>query len=105
MSSKTILIQGTDVPADNSKATVSYKGTMEIDGNTVVFDESREDQPFTFQIGKGQVIQCWDEQVKTMKLGEKAVIHCPSDTAYGEREIGNIPAHTDLTFEVERLPE
>lgn len=103
MSSKTILTEGTSAPTDNSIATVSYKGTMKIDGNTVVFDQSRPNEPFTFKIGKGQVIQCWDEQVKTMKLGEKAVIHCPSDTAYGEREIGDIPSHTDLTFEVERF--
>ena len=33
----------------------------------------------------GQVIKGWDEGVATMKRGEKAVLICRSDYAYGDR--------------------
>jgi len=37
-----------------------------------------------------------------MKQGEKAVLHCPSATAYGKRGAGGlIKADADLIFEVE----
>ena len=39
-------------------------------------------QPFTFNIGRGQVIKCWDEGVLTMKIGEKAKLTCTPDYGY-----------------------
>mmetsp|Transcript_29214 Transcript_29214/g.62064 ORF Transcript_29214/g.62064 Transcript_29214/m.62064 type:complete len:127 (-) Transcript_29214:388-768(-) len=40
-------------------------------------------EPFTFQVGMGQVIKGWDEGVIGMSLGEVAKIHCSPDYAYG----------------------
>jgi len=104
MSSKNILHAGQgDVPNFGDSVTVSYIGTMTgADGSSVVFDQTTGDRNFTFDVGQGQVIQCWDEQVGTMKVGEKAMLTCPARTAYGEQGVGAIPGDTELRFEVER---
>eukprot|EP00521_Asterionellopsis_glacialis_P005410 CAMPEP_0195267188 /NCGR_PEP_ID=MMETSP0706-20130129/12442_1 /TAXON_ID=33640 /ORGANISM="Asterionellopsis glacialis, Strain CCMP134" /LENGTH=112 /DNA_ID=CAMNT_0040321893 /DNA_START=29 /DNA_END=367 /DNA_ORIENTATION=+ len=62
-------------------------------------------EPFTFQVGKGQVIKGWDESVIDMSLGEIAKIHCSPDYAYGA---GGFPAwgiqpNSELVFEIEIL--
>ena len=64
-------------------------------------DEGQE--PFSFQIGEGQVIKAWDEGVMTMALGETAEITCTPDYAYGA---GGFPAwgimpNSHLRFEIE----
>ncbi len=37
------------------------------------------------QIGVGQVIKGWDEGVPQLSLGEKAILTCSPDYAYGAR--------------------
>ncbi|CAM9678083.1 unnamed protein product, partial [Hapterophycus canaliculatus] len=41
-------------------------------------------KPFTFQIGTGAVIKAWDIGFATMKVGEKAILKCRADYAYGD---------------------
>ena len=38
------------------------------------------------------MIQCWDEAVAAMTLGERAMVTCSADTAYGDRGAGGPPA-------------
>lgn len=62
-------------------------------------------QPFTFRLGKGEVIKGWDIGIALMRKGEKAVLLVPSWLAYGERGAGkDIAPDTPLYFEVEVLP-
>ena len=50
------------------------------------FDSSRDrGKPFTFTLGKGEVIRGWDEGVAQLSIGERAKLTCSSDYAYGER--------------------
>jgi FKBP-type peptidyl-prolyl cis-trans isomerase FkpA len=35
-----------------------------------------------------------------MKSGEEANVYCPASTAYGNRASGQIPAGSDLLFEI-----
>lgn len=79
---------------------MNYLGTL-IDGTK--FDSSYDrGQPFTTQIGVGQVIQGWDKGVPGMKVGGKRRLSIPSEMAYGSRGAGNlIPPDSDLIFEVE----
>ncbi len=78
-----------------------YTGTLD-DGS--VFDSSRtRGKVFKFTIGKGQVIKGWDEGFASMKKGEKALLRCRSDYAYGESGQGSIPAGATLTFDVELI--
>jgi len=79
---------------------VHYHGTLP-DGK--VFDSSvQRGQPAEFQLN--QVIPCWTEGVQRMKVGEKARLVCPSEIAYGDRQMGpDIPPGSTLVFEVELL--
>jgi FKBP-type peptidyl-prolyl cis-trans isomerase len=50
------------------------------------------------------VIRGWDEGVAQMTLGEKSILTCPPDYAYGKQGAGQIiPPNSTLRFEVELL--
>jgi FK506-binding protein 2 len=56
-------------------------GTL-IDGTK--FDSSVDrNSPFTFTLGKGQVIKGWDHGMTNMCVGEKRKLKIPSDMGYG----------------------
>ena len=64
-----------------------YVGKLASNGKQ--FDSSRDrGTPFSFKIGRGQVIKGWDEGVKEMSLGEKAILHISSDYGYGDAGAG-----------------
>lgn len=89
---------GTPQPGDY--VTVHYVGTL-TDGSK--FDSSR-DRPgfFEFDVGIGRVIQGWDKGICTMHRGEKCILLCRADYAYGEGgSPPKIPPNAWLTFEVE----
>ena len=47
------------------------------------------------------VIKGWDIGIASMKVGEKALLTCKPDYAYGKQQVGPIPADSTLQFEVE----
>jgi FKBP-type peptidyl-prolyl cis-trans isomerase FkpA len=79
---------------------VHYRGTLE-DGTE--FDSSyARNAPTSFPLN--QVISCWTQGVQTMKVGEKAKLVCPPQTAYGVHGVpGKIKPNSTLNFEVELL--
>lgn len=61
-------------------------------------------EAFSFELGKGQVIQGWEEGIALMKAGGKATFILPSSLAYGAIARGeDIPAYSPLVFDVELL--
>lgn len=65
------------------------------------FDSSINREPLTFVVGKGQVIQGWDQALLDMKVGEKRRLFIPANLGYGNRAVGPIPANSMLVFDVE----
>ncbi len=79
---------------------VHYHGTFP-DGK--VFDSS-VDRGTPAEFPLSGVIPCWTEGVQKIKVGGKARLVCPSDTAYGDQGAGGaIPGGATLIFEVELL--
>ncbi len=59
---------------------------------------------FKFGLGKGQVIQGWDQGVQGMKVGGRRQLHIPSHLAYGDRGAGGVIAPGEsLIFVVDLL--
>lgn len=84
-------------PKATDKVKVHYHGTL-TDGT--VFDSSVErGEPISF--GLNQVIPGWTEGVQLMTPGSKYIFYIPANLAYGDREMGKIPAGSTLIFEVE----
>jgi peptidylprolyl isomerase len=69
------------------------------------FDSSWDGgQPFTFQLGGGQVIPGWDQGIQGMKVGGRRELIVPPDLAYGKQ--GQPPAigpNATLVFVVDLL--
>ena len=87
----------TQPPEKGDTITVRYTGARP-DGK--FFDSGN----ITFIVGKGEVIQAWDEAFLHINEGQDATIFCPSATAYGKRGAGKlIPPHTTLIFDVTLL--
>jgi FKBP-type peptidyl-prolyl cis-trans isomerase FkpA len=93
---------GDKVVAEGDSITVHYTGTLE-DGTK--FDSSVDrDDPFTFTIGRGMVIQGWEKGLLGMKIGEKRKLTIPSELGYGANGAGGvIPPNATLIFEVELI--
>ena len=98
-----VLKEGAGEEAKNGdNVSVHYVGILE-DGTK--FDSSIDrGEPFSFNLGAGQVIKGWDLGVVGIKIGEKRKLTIPSDLAYGDDGIPNvIPPKSTLIFEVEFL--
>lgn len=87
---------------------VHYTGWL-TDGT--MFDSSRQPRrpmgrqaPFSFTLGRGEVIQGWDEGVAGMQVGGRRQLVIPPTLAYGDRGAGEvIPPGATLIFEVELI--
>ena len=86
-------------PAPGQQVRVHYQGRL-IDGQ--VFDDSRA-RGMPAQFGVDQVIPGWTEALQLMSPGDKWELFIPAELAYGDRDMGRIPPHSTLIFEVEML--
>jgi FKBP-type peptidyl-prolyl cis-trans isomerase len=103
-------VVGTGAEAQSGRVvTVHYTGWLydqarpDRKGNQ--FDSSRDrNEPFSFNLGAGEVIRGWDEGVAGMKVGGRRTLTIPPDMGYGARGAGGvIPPNATLLFDVELL--
>lgn len=92
---------GVTIP-EGKKVVVEYTGRI-LDGD--VFDSNVQDrfnhtQPFTFTLGKGEVIKGWEAAAMMMSNGAAATIYIPPSLAYGTKGTGPIPANAFLVFDM-----
>ncbi|KAK4160912.1 hypothetical protein QBC43DRAFT_292369 [Cladorrhinum sp. PSN259] len=71
--------------------------------NGKVFDSNKKGAPFSFKIGKGEVIKGWDIGIIGMAVGGERRLTIPPHLAYGSRAIAGIPANSTLIFDVKLI--
>lgn len=91
-----------EFPTASQSVEVNYTGYHLDD---VKFDSSYDrNEPFSFELGTGQVITGWDEGIALFKAGGKGTLYIPFDLAYGKTGIVNfIAPYEDLKFEIELI--
>ena len=95
--------KGNGKKAENGKTvSVHYEGSLE---NGKVFDSSyTRKKPIEFPLGKGNVIEGWDEGIALLQVGDKARFVIPSHLGYGASGAGGvIPPNATLIFDVELM--
>ncbi|MCW3006573.1 MAG: peptidyl-prolyl cis-trans isomerase [Solirubrobacterales bacterium] len=96
------LVVGTGAEAkDGDNLTMDYVGVLYKNGKQ--FDASWDSgNPFSFQLGGGQVISGWDQGIKGMKVGGRRELIIPPSMGYGsEGSPPAIPADSTLVFVVD----
>ncbi|KAJ0121022.1 fk506-binding protein 4 [Diaporthe amygdali] len=82
------------------KVGMRYIGKLE---NGKVFDSNKKGAPFSFKLGKGEVIKGWDIGVAGMAVGGERRLTIPAHHAYGSKGVPGIPPHSTLIFDVKLL--
>jgi FKBP-type peptidyl-prolyl cis-trans isomerase len=92
--------QGGPSPVSGMMVSVNYKGML-LDGS--VFDEATDPaHPLKTRLGRGELIDGWEEALQKMRKGEKWLLIVPPEMAYGARgKPPAIPRRATLVFEME----
>jgi len=96
-----VIIGSGDAVEKGDKVDVHYIGRLM---NGQEFDNSYSNRkPFTFKVGGWRVIEGWDLGVVGMKKGGQRILVIPPELAYGNRDVGPIPAGATLIFAIELI--
>ncbi|KAJ2901282.1 hypothetical protein MKZ38_001991 [Zalerion maritima] len=86
---------------NGDKVGVRYIGKLE---NGKQFDANKKGPPFTFKVGKGEVIKGWETGIQGMALGGERRLTVPPSMAYGSTAgLPGIPPNSTLVFDVKLL--
>jgi len=82
------------------KVVVNYTGLLT---NGTLFDSSvARNDPFSFPVGAGMVIEGWDEGLQNLRIGDHATLIIPPEIGYGANGAGGvIPPNATLIFIIE----
>ena len=95
------LIPGTGPEAKvGDEVAVNYVGVGYVSGTE--FDSSwSRNEPLSFTLGEGNVIEGWEQGVEGMKVGERRELIIPPNLAYGNQRSGPIAANATLVFVID----
>lgn len=82
------------------KVGMRYIGKLQ---NGKVFDSNKKGAPFSFKLGKGEVIKGWDIGIQGMAVGGERRLTIPAHLAYGSKGVPGIPPNSTLIFDVKLL--
>ena len=85
-------------PAKEDSVIIEYTGTFR---SGVEFDKTDEDDPATLNLNG--VVPCFADGLQLMKVGGKARLICPPETAYGDQGRPGIRPGSTLIFEIKLL--
>ena len=95
-------LQGTGAKAQiGNRVTIQYSGYF-VNGES--FSSTYESgAPFTFTLGKDDLIQGFQEGISMMQKGGRYTLIIPSNLGYGQEGNQKIPANKTLIFEIDVL--
>ena len=90
------------MPQKGMEVAVLYKGMLL---NGTVFDQTPDaEHPLKIRLGRGGLIDGWEEALQKMRKGEKWLLIVPPELAYGARgKPPTIKRNATLVFEMELL--
>lgn len=88
-------------PVQGEKVELDFAAYL-LDGKEVgsTFDR---DEKFSFVLGENSVIPGWEAVLPKMHLGERVKAIIPFNMAYGEHQVGEVPAYSNMVYDIKLL--
>lgn len=64
---------------------------------------NKKGKPFSFSVGKGEVIKGWDIGIQGMAIGGERRLTIPAHLAYGSKAQPGIPGNSTLVFDIKLM--
>jgi hypothetical protein len=90
------------VADDGDRVTIQYAGYL-YDSKEKFGSSWEEGKPFTFTLGKGEVIPGWEEGLQRLEMGDRRQLIVPPELTTGGSRMPDVPAGSTLVFVVEAL--
>ena len=98
------------IPLEKGKGRCPVKGEkVEIDFSASLLNGQQVgstydmDEKFSFVVGDNFVIPGWEVILPKMHLGERVKAIVPCEMAYGEHQVGNVPAYSNMVYDIKLL--
>lgn len=90
------------MPQVGQTALVKYVASF-LDGSLLGSSDELGVEQYEVPMGQHKVLRGLEEGISMMRVGEKARLVIPYTMAYGDVAYGNVPAYSNLVFDVELL--
>lgn len=92
---------GTGAVTENGKKLTVHFSVETPDGE--ILRTTKNDEPYTFVLGRGQVIEGFDIGLQDMRAGGVRTLVIPPAYAYGEKRFAGLPEDTALVFTIDLI--
>ena len=88
-------------PVQGEKVEIDFAAYL-LNGKEVASTFDR-DEKFSFVLGANYVIPGWEAVLPKMHLGERVKAIIPFEMAYGEQQVGEVPAYSNMVYDIKLL--